>query len=72
MQNFMKVPFKMPEIFPNKLGGGLEIWASIFHQFRYSLAFRAVKYMSDNSLDSSCKYIMSYNEDDNDLCSMKY
>ena len=29
MQNFMKVPFKMPEIFPNTLGGGLEIWASI-------------------------------------------
>jgi len=25
----MKVPFKMPEIFPNILGGGLEIWASI-------------------------------------------
>ena len=21
----------MPEIFPNTLGGGLEIWASIFH-----------------------------------------
>ena len=30
MQNFMKVPFKMPEVFPNTLGGGLEIWASIF------------------------------------------
>jgi len=25
----MKVPFKMPEIFPHTLGGGLEIWASI-------------------------------------------
>ena len=30
MQSFMKVPFKMPEIFPNTLGGGLEIWASIY------------------------------------------
>ena len=29
MQKFMKVPFKMSEIFPNTLGGGLEIWASI-------------------------------------------
>ena len=29
MQTFMEVPFKMPEIFPNTLGGGLEIWASI-------------------------------------------
>ena len=29
MQNFIKVPFKMPEIFPHTLGGGLEIWASI-------------------------------------------
>jgi len=29
MQNFMKVPFKMPEIFIHTLGGGLEIWASI-------------------------------------------
>jgi len=28
MQNFMKVPFKMPEIFPQTLGGGLEIRAS--------------------------------------------
>ena len=26
----MKVPFKMPEIFPHTLGGGLEIWASIY------------------------------------------
>ena len=24
MQNFMKVPFKMPEIFPHTLGGGLD------------------------------------------------
>jgi len=30
MQNFMKVRLKMPEIFPNTLGGGLEIWASIY------------------------------------------
>jgi len=30
MQNFMKIPFKMPEIFPYTLGGGLEIWASIY------------------------------------------
>ena len=29
MQNFMKAPFKMPEIFPHTIGGGLEIWASI-------------------------------------------
>ena len=25
----MKVPFKMPEIFPHTLCGGLESWASI-------------------------------------------
>jgi len=25
----MKVPYKMPEIFPHTLGGGLEIWDSI-------------------------------------------
>jgi len=30
MQNFTKFPFKMPEIFPHTLGGGLKIWASIF------------------------------------------
>jgi len=30
MQNFIYVPFKMPGIFPHTLGGGLEIWASIF------------------------------------------
>jgi len=29
MQNFMKIPFNMPEKFPHTLGGGLEIWASI-------------------------------------------
>jgi len=26
----MKVPFKMPEIFSHTLGGGLEIWATIY------------------------------------------
>ena len=30
MQKFTKVLFKIPEIFPNTLGGGLEIWASIY------------------------------------------
>ena len=29
----MKVPFKMPEIFPHTLGSGLEIWASILCDF---------------------------------------
>jgi len=29
MQYFMKVPFKMPEIFPHTLCDGLEIWARI-------------------------------------------
>jgi len=37
MQNFMKVSFKMPEIFPNTLGGGLEIWASIVAIFVQSV-----------------------------------
>jgi len=37
MQNFMKVPFKMPEIFPNTLGGGLEIWASIYQVLSVSI-----------------------------------
>jgi len=39
MQNFMKVPFKMPEIFPNTLGGGLEIWASIYSMFEFKQYF---------------------------------
>ena len=33
--DFMKVPFKMPEIFPHTLGGGLEIWASIIYYVQY-------------------------------------
>ena len=35
MQKIMKVPFKMPEIFPHTLGGGLEIWASISYIYMY-------------------------------------
>ena len=46
MQNFMKVPFKMPEIFPHTLGGGLEIWASTFEFMfeKYVLFFTRIPY----------------------------
>ena len=46
MQNFIKVPFKMPEIFPHTLGGGLKIWASIFITYNHViiyLLFRAIE-----------------------------
>ena len=35
MHNFIKFPFKMPEIIPHTLGGGFEILASIFYKLKY-------------------------------------
>jgi len=40
MQNFTKVPFKMPEIFPHTLGRGLEIWDSIYRYVIFQMYMR--------------------------------